>query len=224
MTVQTATVYAFDWVPDFAKGQVRDFRVRWALEEAGIGYEVRHVRMGTQSEPEHLGRQPFGQIPALDLGGTPMFESGACVWRIAEESPALLPEDIDRDRAFCWVIAALNSVEPALMALGSLDYFIEDQEAAQRVRPHFAGLAAQRLKRIGEALGANDYLMGDRFTVVDLVMAAVLRGAEGAGLLDAEPKVAAYYQRCISRPACRKVIAEQVAEIDANAPRYAKAG
>ena len=217
------TVYGYDWVPDFARGHVRDFRVRWALQEAGFGYDVALVTQGTQGEPEHLARQPFAQIPVMEVDGAPMFESGAIVWRIAEESEALLPPEVSRDRAFSWHISALNTVEPLVMTVVMLREFISDKEAGAKVLPDFEKMTDVKLARLADALGGNDYLLGDRFTVVDLIMAAVLRNLEGHALMEAHPALAAYTARCLERPGCRKAVADQCAEIDAHAERYQQA-
>ncbi len=76
-------LYAFRWVPDFARGHVRDLRVRWALEEAGIPYEQQLLDQGDQKSPDYLKLQPFGQVPAIEEDGATLFESGAIVLNIA---------------------------------------------------------------------------------------------------------------------------------------------
>src|SRR4030095_10914005 len=106
------TISGFKWVPDFAHGQVRDLRPRWALEEAGIPYRTRLLEQGDQDKPEYRALHPFGQVPVLEEDGFVLFESGAIVLYIGERSEALLPKDAGaRARATQWLIAALNSVE-----------------------------------------------------------------------------------------------------------------
>ncbi|SIO16924.1 glutathione S-transferase family protein [Vannielia litorea] len=215
-------VWGYDWVPDFAKGQVRDFRVRWALIEASFAYEVDHVTMGTQGKPEHLARQPFGQVPVLEVDGTPMFESGAIVWRIAEQSDVLLPPGLDRYAALSWVFAALNSVEPLTGVVGTVQTFVEDREAAERVAPTLRAMAGKKLKRLAGALGDKDYLLGGTFCVADLMMASVLHGLDGLALIEDFPSLVAYRDRCLARPAYQKAMTDQIAEIESNAANYAK--
>src|SRR5262245_65946690 len=107
------TISAFRWVPDFAKGQVRDLRVRWACEEAGLKYQTRLLSQGDQDKPEYRALQPFGQVPVFEEDGFVLFETGAIVLYLGERSEALLPKDrAARARATQWVIAALNSIEP----------------------------------------------------------------------------------------------------------------
>jgi len=81
------TLYAFRWVPDFAQGHVRDLRVRWALEEAGLLYEQKLISFAEKMNPEYLALQPFGQVPAIEEDGCKQFESGAIVLNIARRSP-----------------------------------------------------------------------------------------------------------------------------------------
>ena len=92
------TISAFKWVPEFAQGQVRDLRARWALEEAGLPYRTRLLEQGDQDRPEYRALQPFGQVPILEEDGFVLFESGAIVLHIGERSETLLPKDAGAQR------------------------------------------------------------------------------------------------------------------------------
>src|SRR3954462_6988165 len=141
-------VYAFKWVPPFAQGLVRDLRVRWALEEAGLDYTPRLIAREDQDSPEYRAHQPFGQVPAYEEDGLKLFESGAIVLHIAERSEALLPGDpAARARATEWLFAALNTIEPPILNLAGIDLFSAGQEWAKLRRPDAE--AAVR-KRLGE--------------------------------------------------------------------------
>src|SRR5687768_17287983 len=106
------TITAFKWVPPFAQGLVRDLRVRWALEEAGITYETRLIDPEIQASKDYREEQPFGQVPVYEEGALTLFESGSIVLHVAEKSEALLPKDPEaRARAITWVFASLNSIE-----------------------------------------------------------------------------------------------------------------
>jgi glutathione S-transferase len=140
------TISAFRWVPDFAQGQVRDLRARWALEEAGLPYKARLLGQGDQDKPEYRALQPFGQVPILEEDGFALFESGAIVLYIGERSEALLPKDpAARARATQWLIAALNSIEPFIMDVARIDLFYKDQEWAKLRRPGAVEFAQRRL-------------------------------------------------------------------------------
>src|SRR3984957_8958316 len=117
----TPTITAFERSPDRGKGLARDMRVRWALEEVGQPYEVRLVSFGAMKEPAHRALHPFGQIPTYEEGALVLFESGAIVLHIAERHPGLLPDDANaRARAITWMFAALNTVEPPILELGTV--------------------------------------------------------------------------------------------------------
>src|SRR5215211_7102054 len=94
-------ITAFEWVPEFAQGVVRDLRARWALEEAGLDYRVR--LLGPERPADYLKEQPFDQVPCLRDGEVQIFESGAIAQYIGETSEILLPLDKrGRFRAIQW--------------------------------------------------------------------------------------------------------------------------
>lgn len=221
--MQNITITAYDWVPDFAQGHVRDLRVRWALREAGLPYDVELIEQGKQTEPAHLARQPFAQVPTLDAEGAALFESGAIVWRIAERSPALLPGDTaDRDRTLSWCFAALNSVEPFVAQLAFLSIFAREREAAARIVPQVTALVERKLSRLSDALGDSDWLVANRFTAADVLMVTVLRDVP-EDTLAAYPTLRAYRDRGTARPTFAEALDEQMQPFTEHAPRYEKA-
>jgi hypothetical protein len=134
--IEVITISAFEWVPDFAQGQVRDLRARWALEEAGLPYQSRLLAQGDQDKPEYRALQPFGQVPIFEENGFVLFESGAIVLHIGERSEALLPKDAAaRARATQWVIAALNSIEPLDHAGGADRLLLRPNEEWAKAPP-----------------------------------------------------------------------------------------
>lgn len=205
----TLTTYA--WVPDFAAPLMRALRVRWALEEAALPYNVRTVALGAeQRSPEHLARQPFGQAPAIEEDGLVLFESGAIALYIAEKSEKLLPRDhIARERATAWVFAALNSVEIWIMQLAIIDFFHAKEEWTKERRPQLEKFVRDRLGMLEDALGDKDYLEGE-FTVGDLMMADVLRILDHTDIFDSYPRLSAYKRRCETRPAFQRAMQAQL--------------
>ena len=213
-------IVTFDWVPDFARSYVRDYRVRWALEEAGIGYRTDPIS-AVHRPASYFAEQPFGQVPAYREGAVRMFESGAIVLHVAERSEALLPsEPAARARALCWMFAAMNSVEPMLLELTTVDLFARDEAWATLRRPSLVAAIDKRLGQLAAALGDREYLEG-RFTAGDLLMASALRALDHSDLLAAHPALAAYQQRCLARPAFRAAIAAQLEELRAEMPEPA---
>lgn len=208
----TPVVSAFRWVPEFARGQVRDLRVRWAMEEAGRPYRTHLLEQGEQGQPEYRALQPFGQVPAYREDGIELFESGAIVLHIGETSEGLMPEDREgHARAKVWLLAALNSVEPVVQQLGEIDAFHAGEEWAKARRPAVVERVRKRLGELAQALGDRDYLEGE-FTVGDLMMASVLRIIDNTDLVSGEPRLKAYLARCEARPAFQRALAAHMAD------------
>lgn len=204
------TISAFHWVPPFAQGQVRDLRVRWALEEAGLPYRSRLLELGDQDTPEYRALQPFGQVPIFEEDGRVLFESGAIVLHIGERCEALLPKDSHaRARATQWLIAALNSIEPFILNVALIDIFHADEEWAKLRRQGAMDFAKHRLRSLATALGDKPFLDGERFTAGDLLMASVLRIMPE---LIEEPNLQAYVERCTSRPAFKRALDAQLGD------------
>jgi glutathione S-transferase len=207
------TISAFKWVPDFARGQVRDLRVRWALEEAGLPYTTRLLEQGDQKKPEYRQLQPFGQVPIFEEDGFVLFESGAIVLYLGERCETLLPKDRGaRARATQWLIAALNSVEPFVMYLAAIDLFYPGEEWARLGRPTVVELVQKRLAALSASLGDKPHLDGDRFTAGDLMMTTVLRILRHTDLVMSDARLAAYLERCTARPAFRWALEAQIGD------------
>ena len=204
------TISAFKWVPPFAQGLVRDLRVRWALEEAGLPYQTRLIDPDVQGSSEYRSLQPFGQVPVYQEDGLTLFESGAIVLHIASRSDVLLPADAaGRARAMTWVFAALNSMEIYIQQLAEIDLFNADQQWAQLHRPDVEKAVQRRLAELAACLGDREYLEG-RFTVGDLMMTTVLRNLRHTQLINAVPTLKAYQERCEARPAFQRALAAQM--------------
>lgn len=205
--------YAFGWVPDFARGLVRDLRVRWALEEAGIPYRVTLVGGGAGALPlaDYAAIQPFGQIPAIEDGELRLFESGAIVLYIAERSPRLLPT-APPARALVqqWMFAALNTIELAVQQLAELDLFHAGEGWAAERRPAAVDRVRRRLGELAGCLDGRDYLVGE-FSAADVLMTSVLRILRHTELVAEQPVLLAYQRRCEARPAFRKALTDQLA-------------
>jgi glutathione S-transferase len=209
------TVSAFRWVPDFARGLVRDLRVRWACEEAGLPYREKLIGPEDQASADYRALQPFGQVPAFEEDGLSMFESGAIVLHIGARSPELMPsDDAGRARATTWVFAAINSIEPRVAQLAEIDLFGAGQEWAKVRRPEVEKFVKRRLSELTTCLGDRDYLDG-RFTVGDLMMTTVLRILRHTELVAAEPRLKAYQDRCEARPAFGRALGAQMAAFQA---------
>lgn len=214
----TPTITAYDWVPDFARGQVRDLRVRWALEEVGRPYQVRYLNQGSQKAPPHRAIQPFGQVPTFEDGDLTLFESGAIVLHVAGGHPGLMPSDpTARARAIEWAFAALNTVEPPIMDHAIATLFEADKPWSKPRLPAVKARIDERLGELSDRLGNRDWLDGN-FTAGDLLMIAVLRILNGTDMLHSYPNLAAYVARGEARPAFRKALADQMAGFTGSPP------
>ena len=210
-------ITAFGWVPERAQGLVRDLRVRWALEEAGLDYRVR--LLGRPRPEEYLKEQPFDQVPTFRDEDVHIFETGAIVQYVGETSEVLLPRESNaRWRAIQWTYAALNSVEPGLQYLALIDLFYTNEEWAKLRRPGAEEFTLNKLRRISDWLGEKEWLE-DRFTVGDLMMVTVLRLLRHTDLVERYPNVQAYLSRGQARPAFRKALADHLSPFSINQPQ-----
>jgi glutathione S-transferase len=207
----TVTLTAFERSPDGGKGLARDTRVRWALEEVGLPYEVRLESFAALKAEAHLARNPFGQIPTYEEGDLTLFESGAIVLRIAERHAGLLPpDDKARSRAIMWMFAALSTVEPPILDLSMAKLHEADKPWAEARLPLVKDRVRKRLSPLSERLSAMDWLDGD-FSAGDLMMASVLLRLKPSGFLNEFPVLAAYVARAEQRPAYQRAFAAQLA-------------
>jgi glutathione S-transferase len=206
------TVTAYRWVPAFARGLVRDLRVRWALEEAGLPYHVELIDLEKKDSAEYLAWQPFGQVPAYEQGSVRLFESGAIVLHIAEQSDVLMPPDAaGRARVRTWLFAALNSIEPSVQELTGMDLFHGDEAWTEQRRPQVESTVRKRLGALAAWLGERQYLE-TRYTAADLLMVTVLRNLRHTDLLAQFPTLKAHSERCEARPAFQKALRDQLAD------------
>ena len=217
----TILITAFERSPDGGKGLARDTRVRWALEEAGLRYDVRLVSFQAMKEPAHMALHPFGQIPTYEEGDLVLFETGAIVLHIAERHAGLLPKDAHaRARAIAWMFAAVNSVEPPILELVTARILERDQPWTPERLPLVEDRVRQRLVQLSARLGDAEWLDG-AFSAGDLMMASVLLRLRPSGLLGEFPRLAAYVARGEARPAYQRAFAAQWA---INAPERQAGG
>jgi len=207
----TITITAFERSPDGGKGLARDTRVRWALEEAGVPYEVRLVSFRAMKEAAHLALHPFGQIPTYEEGDLALFETGAIVLYIATHHAGLLPDDANaRARAIAWMFAALNTMEPPVLELVTARILEGDRPWSKERLPLVEDRIRDRLKQLSARLGGADWLDG-AFSAGDLMMVSVLLRLKSSGMLDEFPNLAAYLARGEARPAYQRAFAAQLA-------------
>lgn len=202
----------FDWVPETPRGYVRDLRVRWALEEAGLPYRVASAPFGKRNA-EHFSHQPFGQVPWLTDGDISIFESGAILLHLGERSDTLMPADPrGRGAVVEWLFAALNSVEMASLPWAIFQFSGEtgDTPGWQRLDKFLES----RLDHLELVLAGREWLAG-AFSIADIVMADVLRLVARFDGLAEYPACRGYVARATARPSFLKAHADQMAHFAA---------
>lgn len=208
-------ITAFEWVPDFARGQVRDLRPRWACEELGLSYRERLI--SALERPQwYYDDQPWGQVPSMRDGPVTIFESGALLFHLADKTGELLPAGGQgRADVVSWLFAAFNSVEPALFEYGKVTIFARDEEWARLRRPSLEEFIGKRLAPLEKRLADREWL-ADEFSIADIAMITVLRALGGGRIMSGHPAISAYVARGEERPAFKQALADQLAVFDAH--------
>jgi glutathione S-transferase len=198
----------FDWVPEMPRGFVRDLRVRWALEEAGLPYRVESVPFRDR-KPGHFAHQPFGQVPWLTDGDISIFESGAILLHLGELSHKLMSaEPRERNDVKEWLFAALASVEAASQPWSFFEFSGDTEKTP--MRKFFDNFLESRLKHMEVVMAGREWLAGS-FSIADILMTDVLRLVDRFDGLAEYPICRDYVSRATSRPAFTKAHADQMA-------------
>ncbi|KLE35160.1 glutathione S-transferase family protein [Aurantiacibacter luteus] len=204
-------ISAFGWVPDFAKGRVRDLRVRWAFEELGLAYDTKLLDASTPRGEDYVSWQPFDQVPAYRDDEVELFESGAILLYLAEKHGKLLPADPQgRWTAIAWCFAALNSVEPQIFRPTMMRVFHAGEDWSQAASEASKPLARKRYQRLADALGGKDWLAGE-FSIADILITTAFK-TEDEGLIDEFPALVDYRDRAYARPAYQRALDAQCAD------------
>jgi glutathione S-transferase len=184
----------------------RPIRVAWTLEELGEPYELTVMSREEGKSEEHLARHPLGRVPVLGDDDGYVFESAAICLHLADMhlDAGLVPPPATRERAlvYQWTIFAPAELEPPL---------IEAAVQAQR-DPERAAVARERFGKaagaVGGALGGNEYLVGNRFTVADVLVGSALAFTARAGFAEQLPaNLTDYLARLAARPAYQRAAA-----------------
>lgn len=207
------TITGFRQVPDFARGLVRDLRLRWTLGELGRPYDVRLIEQGERDSAEYRAMQPFGMVPAMTVAGASVFESGAIVFLLADGTPLVGTTPEARGDVLAWIFAALNTVEPYITLLFANDHGRADKPWTREARTDILDVIESRLAVLEARLGERDFLTG-AFSAADIVMVTTLRFLGYTDLLAGFPALAGYVARCEARPAFAAALAGQLAQFD----------
>lgn len=210
------TLYGFSKVNRFARGKTRDLRVLWALEEMQLPYEIAgmdHPAHDLNAESyRHLS--PFEQIPSIDDDGMAVSESGAILIYLAKKSGRLIPEDREGEtQVLRWSFAAMNSIEPPLLNLMVLGWTSPD--SAEKHREFLLGWSHRMLGNLERWMEGREYIATDAFTVADILAVHVLAVVPDEALLAPYPRVLAYRDRCLARPAWKRTFEAYCERVEA---------
>lgn len=200
-------VYGFSKVNAVARGNTRDLRALWALEEMQIPFELVGMDHPAHELKTEAYRRlsPFEQIPAIDEDGLVLSESAAIVVYLAKKSGRLIPRDqAGEAQVLRWCFAAMNSIEPPLLSLLLLGSTADD--SCGKHREFLISWANRMLTNLERWLCEREFVATTDFTVADILTAHVLTEIRDEGLIARFPGIASYRDRCFARPAWKRVI------------------
>jgi len=183
--------------------------VVWMLEEVGCDYALRFVDIdaGDQKSPEFLDLNPMGKIPVLVDGHTVVTEGAAIGLYLADRyaygrlAPAV--DDPARGPYLRWSLFAPSVVEPGTMAKRT-SWQVPDRAAGW-------GTYDAMITTLERAVGQGPWLLGETFTMADVIFGSMLRYLVGTKMLEARPSFAAYIERLNARPALQRADARNAA-------------
>jgi glutathione S-transferase len=191
----------------YGNTQSRAFRVLWVALELGIDFDL--IPLGTYTgetkTPEFLKINPNGTIPAIQDGDVNLWESLAITYYLAKKHGGpLAPKDAAEDaKTFQWTLFGVDTFEKhgsALIVNAMKPENERDPAMVEQVRKAYR----KPLDVLEGHLSENDYVLGERFTVADINLAATLTPAARTGFdLTTHPKVDAWVKACIGRPAAK---------------------
>jgi glutathione S-transferase len=203
------TLYGFGRIFPEGRGETKDLRAQWALEELGLPYRVHALdHTGGELDSEAYSRiSPFRQVPVIDDDGFVVAESAAVVLYLAEKAGKLIPSDAQgRTRVVQWCFAAVSTVEPTLVCLDLIGMF-DSGKTAHKLDTEVRKIAGRWLGEVERRLEDREWIACADFTVADIMMACVLRGIRKTDLMEPFPRLKAYYERCQARPAWQRTLA-----------------
>ena len=203
------TLYGFGNIFPAGRGETKDLRAQWALEETGLPYRVHALDHGAGDLDGEAYRRisPFRQVPVIDDDGFVVAESAAVVLYLAEKAGKLIPGEVQgRTRVVQWCFAAVSTVEPTLVCLDMIEIF-DSSKNTRKVTAEVRKLAGRWLGDVERRLEDREWIACADFTAADIMMACVLRSIRKTDLMEPFPRVKAYYQRCQARPAWQRTLA-----------------
>jgi len=179
------------------------YKVRLLLHQLGIPFERVELDIvrGETRTPAFLARNPNGRIPTLELeDGTHLAESNAILWYLAEGTPYLPGERLDRARALQWMCFEQYSHEPNIATVRFwLHTELTDERRALLPAKRAQGAAA--LAVMDDHLRDRSFFVGERYTIADIALYAYTHVADEGGFdLEPHPAVRGWIDRVRAQP------------------------
>lgn len=183
----------------------RPIRIAWTLEELGVPYGMTTLSREESKNAEHLARHPLGKVPVLEVEGEHVFESAAICLHLADLHPrgGLAPEPGTPARAqlYQWCVYSPAELEPPLIEAAV--YAQSDPERGAAARSRFEAAVLP----IADALGEGEFLVGESFTVADVLVGSTLGWTVRAGFPEAIPaSLQDYVERLTGRAAYKRAL------------------
>lgn len=185
----------------------RTLRALWALEEVGAPYEYVEVDImrGQGREPRFLKINPGGKVPALDDEGTIITESAAICMHLAERYPEskLLPPagTLDRTACYKWISFILTELDAPLWTIAKHRFGLPKERRVPAVIDTAEWEVGVALKILAKGLGDRPYLVGELFTVADILAVHTLLWSKSARLPLGNDKLESYLEALMTRAA-----------------------
>lgn len=190
----------------FELAPTRSARVRWTLLEAGLEFEAEGGGLEIFENEELASAHPLRKLPAVIIDGKPMFESAAICTHLADMVPEkrLIAKPGTWERAMHeqWSYFCMTEMEAFLWSSALNSFVLPEEKRISAIIEQNAKLLKRSAGALEKALDGNEYLVGDRFSVTDIIMSYTLNWAEGQGLLEGCPNLQAYIERQLARPQC----------------------
>lgn len=209
-------LYGFKKVNSMARGNTRDLRVLWALEEMQMPFElvgIDHPAHDLNTKKYH-SLNPLEQVPVIDDEGVVLSESGAILLYLAKKAKKLIPSDFAGEAQVTrWCFVAMNSIEIPLMNILMIDWMKDD--GCRKYREFLVGWAQRHLSNLEGWLENRQYIATDSFTVADILMVHVLSVVKDTSVLEPYSNVRSYRDRCLARPAWQRTIDRYYKNVEA---------
>ena len=177
-------------------------KARILLRHLDIPYEsvVLDIFEGEATEPAHLARNPSGEVPTLELeNGQFVAQSAAVLLYLAEGTPYLPDDRVERAHVYQWLFFEQNGIEPGIATTRYWKWRGRDTEKPEAYVDRIAR-AEDELDVLETWLSEHDFLAAGRYTVADIANYGYTHVAHEVVGMSRRPAIAAWIARVESQP------------------------